>query len=211
MTNPMTLASLAAHLLSTQGAARRVVAIAGAPGSGKSTFAEALGQNLNTASPGIAAVLGMDGFHFDDRVLIARGHRERKGAPHTFDTGGLDALLGRLRADAGTDIAIPVFDRDLEIARAGAAIVPGSVRLIVFEGNYLLLDDPAWQPLRRHFDLSVMLDVPREVIVQRLTARWQGYDYTLEQLRTKLDSNDLPNADLVLTHSVAADVVVNNG
>jgi pantothenate kinase len=211
MTPSMTLASLAEHLLNTQGVARRIVAIAGAPGSGKSTFAEALGQSLNDASPGMAAVMGMDGFHFDDRILNARGHRARKGAPHTFDAGGLDALLGRLRADVGSDIAIPVFDRDLEIARAGAAIVAGSVRLIVIEGNYLLLDDPAWQPLRRHFDLSVMLDVPRDVVVQRLTARWQGYDYTPEQLRTKLDGNDLPNADLVLTRSVAADVVVGNG
>jgi pantothenate kinase len=206
----MTLSSLAEHLLSTQGAARRIVAIAGAPGAGKSTFSEALGQSLNMAEPGIAAVLGMDGFHFDDRVLNARGHRARKGAPHTFDTGGLDALLGRLRADEGSDIAIPVFDRDLEIARAGAAIVPAAARIVIVEGNYLLLDDPAWQPLRRHIDLTVMLNVPREVIVERLTARWLGYHFTSEQLSEKLNGNDLPNVDLVLTRSVPANVVVNN-
>ena len=209
--SPMDLPRLVDHLLRTQGAARRLVASAGAPGSGKSTFAEALVQALNAATPGIAGVLGMDGFHFDDRVLNARGHRARKGAPHTFDTGGLDALLGRLRADDGSDIAIPVFDRDLEIARAGAAIVASSVRLIVIEGNYLLLDDPAWTPLRRHVDLTVMLAVPRDVIVQRLTDRWNGYNYTPEQLRAKLEGNDLPNADLVLQHSVTADVTVVNG
>ena len=230
------LSTLTRHLLDTQGAKRRLVAIAGAPGSGKSTFAAALAQSLNSASTGstrplptpaapsgeagpgparargasngIAGVLGMDGFHLDDRVLIGRGQRERKGAPYTFDTGGLAATLARLRADDGSDIAVPVFDRDLEIARAGACILQGELRLIIVEGNYLLLDDPAWRPLWRHWDLTVSLEVRREVLLQRLTRRWQSLGLPPGQVQAKLEGNDLPNAELILSRSAKADFVV---
>lgn len=189
---------------------RKVVAIAGAPGSGKSTFVETLRDGLNAERPGFACVLAMDGYHFDDWVLEARGDRARKGAPHTFDVGGLESMLERLSVDNGKDIAVPIFDRSLEIARAGARIVPASARLILVEGNYLLLDDPAWAPLRRFFDVTVMLDVPRDVLVERLVARWRGYGMDEPAVREKLDGNDLLNADLVLSRSVAARYVVTN-
>lgn len=204
------IAQLADHLRRSQHEARRLVAIAGAPGSGKSTFVESLRERLNDGRPGFACVLAMDGYHFDDRVLETRGHRPRKGAPFTFDVGGLAAMLERLRADDGSDIAVPIFDRSLEIARAGAAIIPASARLILVEGNYLLLDDPAWTPLRRYFDVTVKLDVPRDVLIERLIARWRGYGMNEAAIREKLDGNDLVNADLVLSRSAAAQFVVAN-
>jgi pantothenate kinase len=118
------LPGLVAHLLSTQREARRLVAIAGAPGSGKSTFTEQLCARLNETAAGSTCVLAMDGFHFDDRVLESRGHRARKGAPYIFDVAGLAAVLHRLKANDGAEVAVPVFDRSLEIARAAAAIIP---------------------------------------------------------------------------------------
>jgi pantothenate kinase len=184
------------------GAGRRIVAVAGPPGSGKSTFAERLAQRLG------GAVLPMDGFHYDDIVLLERGHRPRKGAPFTFDVDGLAATLGRLAKDDGREVAVPVFDRSIEIARAGARIVGPGIRTVVVEGNYLLLDDPAWTPLRAWFDATVMLDVPMPVIEARLLARWQ--DLEGEALRAKMEENDLPNARLVAGHSVPADFLVPN-
>ena len=160
MTQTMDLEGLAARLAEEQGAARRVVAVAGPPGSGKSTFAERLHAAL--ASRVAAEVLPMDGYHYDDIVLEARGHRPRKGAPHTFDVDGFGAMLARLRADDGRDVAVPVFDRSIEIARAGARIVPAATRLVIAEGNYLLLDDPDWTRLRRYFDATVFLRVPED-------------------------------------------------
>ncbi|HEX7682564.1 MAG TPA: nucleoside triphosphate hydrolase [Trinickia sp.] len=204
------LAELVEHLRRSQRDARRLVAVAGAPGAGKSTFVESLCERLNVERPGLACILAMDGYHFDDRVLEARGQRARKGAPFTFDVGGLAAMLERLRADDGSEIAVPVFDRSLEIARAGAAIIPASARLIVVEGNYLLLDDPAWTPLRRYFDVTVMLDVPREVLIDRLVGRWRGYGMDEAAIRAKLEGNDLVNADLVLSRSATAEFIVAN-
>lgn len=202
------LAGLADELAAGQGPARRIVAVAGAPGSGKSSFAERLVRALEGRVA--AAVLPMDGFHYDDAVLEARGHRPRKGAPHTFDVDGLAALLARLAADDGREVAVPVFDRAIEIARAGARIIGPETRLVVAEGNYLLLDDPAWAPLRRLFDVTVFLDVPEPVLERRLRARWAGYGLTAEATRAKLEENDLPNARRVAGASVPADVVIPN-
>ncbi|HEX2018438.1 MAG TPA: nucleoside triphosphate hydrolase [Aurantimonas sp.] len=207
----MTLDGLAGTILSRNRSRRLIVALAGSPGSGKSTTAEILAERLNAASPGTADILPMDGFHYDDRVLEARGDRPRKGAPHTFDVDGLAVMLDRLKADDGRAVAVPVFDRAIEIARAGARIITPDARIIIVEGNYLLLDQPDWRALRSRFDLTVMLDVPEEVLRQRLTERWRGLGLAGAALTDKLEGNDLPNMRLVLSRSVPADVVLGNG
>jgi pantothenate kinase len=191
-------------------AGRAIVAIAGPPGSGKSTFAERMVEALNAEEEGAAALLSMDGFHFDDAVLIERGLRARKGAPTTFDVGGLEHLLGRLRLNSEKEIAIPVFDRTIEIARAGAAIIPQSARYVVVEGNYLLLDHEPWTRLAQYFDVSIFLDVADSVLRERLERRWRELGYDEERLRAKLDGNDLPNVELVKSHSRMADFVIAN-
>jgi pantothenate kinase len=211
--HPIDLAGLIEHLRDTQGAARRLVAIAGPPGAGKSTVTETLCANLNQHAPDFARILAMDGFHFDDRVLEARRQRARKGAPDTFDVDGFAAMLDRLRADDGRDIAVPVFDRSLEIARAGAEIIPAATRIVIVEGNYLLLDDPsypAWASLAPHFDVTVMLDVPRARLAERLAARWRSFGLDDAAVTAKVDGNDLVNADLVVTRSRAADFQLRN-
>lgn len=201
-----TAADFAEAVRKLPGDRRRIVAVSGAPGSGKSTFADWLAEELCRDGEGSAAVLPMDGFHFDDLVLNARGHRARKGAPHTFDTGGLAATLARLSADDGCEVAVPVFDRAIEIARAGARIIGPRIRTVVIEGNYLLLDDPAWTPLRRFFDLTAMLDVPEETLRRRLTERWVGFGFSGDALEAKLSGNDLINMRIVLEKSVAPDM-----
>lgn len=208
MSRILDLSELADHLVETQGPARRLVAIAGAPGSGKSAFVDALQRAI--AGRVLSEVLPMDGFHFDDTVLDARGHRPRKGAPHTFDVQGLATTLDRLAADDGREVAVPVFDRSIEIARAGARIIGPAARLILVEGNYLLLDDSDWAPLRHFFGLTVFLDVSESVLDERLRARWAGYRLSPDEIRRKLEENDLPNARLVVRSSVPADVVVRN-
>ena len=194
------LAAIAAN-----GAARLIGAGAGPPGAGKSAFADALAAALNHGRADEAAVVPMDGFHYDDRLLEARGLRQRKGAPSTFDVGGLRHLLLRLRAGDEPEVAVPVFDRDLEISRGSARMVPAEVRVVIVEGNYLLLDREPWRQLAPCFDITVLLREGRETLERRLTARWRGYGYDEARLREKLEGNDMPNVDLVLTQSRRAD------
>lgn len=194
------------------GPGRTVCAIAGAPGSGKSTLAEALVERLNDASQGgaegTAALLPMDGFHFDDLHLVPAVLRPRKGAPETFDVGGLRALLERLRVASEPFVAVPVFDRSIEIARGGARLIPREVPVIVCEGNWLLLDREPWSALRPLFDVTVMIDVPEAELRRRLRARWEGYGLSHDEIVWKLDGNDLPNGRLVRDGSAVADLVM---
>ncbi len=193
------------------GGARVIAAIAGAPGSGKSTQAEALVDRLNAQEPGLAAVLPMDGYHYDDLHLVPAGLRPTKGAPDTFDVGGLYHTLKRLRAGDEDFVAVPVFDRSIEIARAGARLIPASTRVIVAEGNYLLLNRAPWTRLMPLFDVKVLVTVPEPVLRARLTARWQHYNLTPDEIAWKLDGNDLPNGRVIMAESLGADYLLPNG
>jgi pantothenate kinase len=194
-----------------KGGGRVIAAVAGAPGSGKSTVAERLCAALNAGQAGLAAVLPMDGYHYDDLHLVPAGLRPRKGAPETFDVGGLYHTVTRLRARDEDFVAVPVFDRDIEIARAGARMIAADVPIIIVEGNYLLLEQEPWSRLRPLFDVAVLVDVPEPVLRERLTARWQHYDLTPEEIAWKLDGNDLPNGRFVMDQSRGADFRLANG
>lgn len=194
--DPDGLIAVARALLARPG--RQVMAIAGAPGAGKSTLVDHLADALATEP---VAVLPMDGFHYDDAVLNAMGRRPWKGAPDTFDVGGLRNALMRLRDPAEGAVAVPVFDRDLEISRGSARIIPPETRLILAEGNYLLLDRDPWRSLRPLFDATVMISVPEAELRRRLRQRWLGYDLTEEEIDFKLEQNDMPNGRVVLESS----------
>lgn len=187
---------------------QHIIALAGAPASGKTTLAAEAEAALNRQVPGACAVLPMDGFHYDDEVLVPRGWRPRKGAPHTFDVGGLRATLVRLRHNEEAAVAVPRFDRGLEIARAGAKLIERPVRLILVEGNYLLLKDPPWDALAPLFDTTALIRADEDTLAQRLTGRWQGYGLDEAAIREKLEDNDLPNGRLVYAGSREPDIVV---
>lgn len=189
---------------------RFILALAGPPGVGKSTLSEALVTEFRRQQQQ-AAIVPMDGFHYDNAVLEARGTLVRKGAPFTFDADGYAALLTRLRSEPEQDIAVPVFDRKLDLARAGGAIVTPDDRFLIAEGNYLLLDSPPWTRMAGLFDLTVMLTASIEVLSRRLTDRWLGFGLDPEQARKRALANDIPNAELVVQGSVKADLEIPSG
>jgi pantothenate kinase len=105
-------------------------------------------------------------------------------------------------------VAIPVFDRALELSRGSADLVTGDHRILITEGNYLLLDEAPWTGLAEYFDLTVMIDVPEAELDRRLLARWAFYGKTPGAARAWIDSNDMPNIRRVTQGSRRADVVI---
>jgi len=184
---------------------RIVVAIAGPPGVGKTTITQALTTIINDQQPGLAAILPMDGYHYDDIYLKKMGWQARKGAPHTFDVGGFAHMLRRLKVNNEKQIAVPVFDRSMEIARAGAMLIPQAARIVIAEGNYLLLNDGPWDTLAPCFNLTVMLKASQETITQRLRGRWVKHGLSANEITVKLNDNDLPNVEIVINNSRDSD------
>lgn len=190
-------AAIAAH----HGPSRLLVAIAGPPGAGKSTLAEALAAQIAGA-----AVVPMDGFHLDNGILEARGLLARKGAPETFDVAGFGALVARLKAE--DEVVIPVFDRCRDLAVAGARMIGPEARILLVEGNYLLLNEAPWRGLARFWDVTIAIEVPLAVLEARLTQRWRDHGLSEAAAVARAMGNDIPNARRVVAGSARADVTI---
>lgn len=198
---------LTQRVLSHQRGKRQLVAIFGAPGSGKSTLVERLCASINAGSAGSCAIVPMDGFHLDDAILRERGLLPRKGAPETFDVEGFIHLHRRLSDNLDESIAVPLFDRDMELSRAAARFVPQSVETVLIEGNYLLLQQPGWADLAQFYGLTIQLDVPVDELERRLMERWDDQGLSPQEAHAKVHGNDMLNAKLILSQSQAPDVL----
>lgn len=182
---------------------RCLIALVGPPASGKSTLSEALVHTLPQS-----AVVPMDGFHLDNRLLDARNLRAQKGSPDSFDALGFLHLIKRLKTEP--EVVYPVFDRAIDTSIAGAAYLEPDVRTVIVEGNYLLLDRPHWRDLAPLWDLSIYLAVPRDELRARLMERWRTHGFDEAAAAEKTDTNDLPNADFVAAHLIAPDITITN-
>ena len=174
------------------------VAVAGPPGSGKSSVAEALHEIIGETS----CVVPMDGFHLDNDTLAARGLIQVKGAPETFDLKGFARLVDGLKSR--TVRHFPTFDRDADSVMTDGGTVPEGVSILLFEGNYLLFDEDGWTDLADRWDASLWLDVPEDVLAHRLTQRWLDQGMTQQDAVTRAKGNDIPNARRVLKRAKTA-------
>ncbi|MFC4146022.1 nucleoside/nucleotide kinase family protein [Micromonospora mangrovi] len=183
---------------------RQLLGVAGAPGAGKSTLAERIVAEVGPT----ARLVPMDGFHLAGPELARLGRDGRKGAPDTFDVNGFVSLLRRLRRLEPTSVWAPAFRRDLEEPIAGSIEVPPEVRLVVTEGNYLLLDDEPWEEVRSLLHEAWFVDLAAELRLRRLIARHEAYGKSPEQARAWALGSDETNAALVAGTAGRADLVV---
>ncbi|MFE9808310.1 nucleoside/nucleotide kinase family protein [Streptomyces sp. NPDC005227] len=187
---------------------RALLGIAGGPGSGKSTLAERLVRRLDATGAFGVAHVPMDGFHLADAELDRLGRRDRKGAPDTFDAAGYAALLRRLREDEDALVYAPGFERVLEQPLAGAVPVPRSARLIVTEGNYLLLRDRAWARAREQLDEVWFCELEDAERVRRLVARHEEFGKDHDTAVAWVLGPDQRNAELIAATRDRADLIV---
>jgi pantothenate kinase len=186
---------------------RRLIGIAGAPGAGKTTYAERLVADAERDGTR-AAYLPMDGFHLADVALASLGILDRKGAPETFDAWGYAALLRRLRESPDHVVWAPGFERVLDQPLAGAVRVGPETELVVTEGNYLLLDRPPWRAVRAELDEVWFLDCADDVRRARLVARHREFGKSAADAEAWVARDDDANAALVTTTRARADRVV---
>jgi pantothenate kinase len=182
---------------------RTVLGITGPPGAGKSTLTSAL---LASLGPDVGH-LPMDGFHLADVQLDQLGLRDRKGAPETFDVDGFVSALSRLASSART-LYVPGFERHLEQPIAAALAIPPSARLVITEGNYLLLPGDGWERVRPLLAEVWYVDLDDDVRRSRLVERHVRFGKSPSAAREWVMRSDETNARLVAATRAAADVVV---
>lgn len=188
---------------------RVVLGITGPPGAGKSTLTELLLTSLRAdLGPDAVGHLPMDGFHLADVQLDRLGSRDRKGAPDTFDVDGYVAALERLHSRPDRTLFVPGFERELEQPLAAAIAIPPAVRVVVTEGNYLLLPDGGWEHVRPLLAETWFVEVDPDVRRDRLVRRHEQFGKSPAAARAWVNRSDEANAALVAATRDAADVIV---
>jgi pantothenate kinase len=189
---------------------RILVGIAGPPAAGKSTLAGTLVAALRAEfGPAASVVVPMDGFHLANAELARLGLADRKGAPETFDGVGFAALLRRLREPVpGEVVYAPEYSRVLHESIGGAIPVPVAVRVVVVEGNYLLLPRPPWDAVRASLDLVLYLEAPAPARVDALIRRQLSRGLARVAAVDWVERSDEVNAALIAGTRRYADVIL---
>jgi pantothenate kinase len=187
---------------------RVLLGVAGAPGSGKSTFSTCLAEALG---PGPALVVPMDGFHLGNAIIDGTPLKQRKGAPDTFDVGGYLSLLRRLAQRDEEVVYAPDFRRSIDEPVAASIAVPAAVPLVITEGNYLLADGPQWQQVRSQLDEVWFIDTPRELRLSRLVERHMLFGMDRPAAEAWAMGSDEANARLIEATRHRADRIIRWG
>ncbi len=199
------LATRAAGLI--RPADRVILGIAGSPGSGKTTFAKDIVGAL--CERGIAAAyLPMDGFHLANATLDTLGRHDRKGAIDTFDGWGFVSLLARIRTERDHDVFAPGFDRAVDEPIAGGLTIAPETRLVVAEGNYLLVDEEPWSRIPPLLAEAWFCAAPEAERMRRLVERHQRHGRTPAAAHAWARDVDGANALLIEPTRARADLVV---
>ncbi|MHB1102407.1 MAG: nucleoside/nucleotide kinase family protein [Devosia sp.] len=210
LTPEAALAFLVDHVqeLAARRPGRVAIGLAGGPGVGKSTLAMQLVEALHAQSPGLAAYVPMDGFHMLHAKLEALGTVKDKGAPHTFEGAAFADFLERLKTATGP-VSGPGYSRKIEDVVQDAFIIAAETRILIVEGNYLLLANSPWWRIKPLFDSSIFIAVPREKVRGRLLRRHaeEGL-FSDERNREHIERVDLSNYDLVSRSRPRADIAI---
>lgn len=192
---------------------RILIALAGPPGSGKSTVAanvvERLNQELN--KPTSAVTLPMDGFHLTraDLSRLPNSHEAfaRRGAHWTYDAAGIVHLVTALhttRNDRSVIHVAPSFDHERKDPVSESLQITPEVDIVIIEGNWLLFDQSPWLSISKMVDDTWFVDVDPDVAARRIARRHiqSGIETSWEQAMRRTTNNDMINGDLVKTKLV---------
>ncbi|KAF1846973.1 P-loop containing nucleoside triphosphate hydrolase protein [Cucurbitaria berberidis CBS 394.84] len=202
---------------------RILIALAGVPGSGKSTVSQALLTELALREVRDVAVVPMDGFHYTKEVLSKFLDPDlafrRRGAPFTFDADAFVDLVRALKTTPVTTnhepelfILAPSFDHAIKDPVQDAITVSSRTRLVIVEGNYTLLRQSPWNQVADAYDERWFVDAPVKLVKDRLAQRHlaAGIETSALAAAQRAEENDIPNGELIRSLLIRPDVVIEN-
>jgi pantothenate kinase len=81
-------------------------------------------------------------------------------------------------------------------------------KLVITEGNYLLLDKGGWEAVRAEIDEVWYIEVDDKLRLDRLTKRHQSYGKNYDEAFAWANGTDQQNAELVEITRDNADVII---
>ncbi|KAH8709631.1 putative uridine kinase [Beauveria bassiana] len=203
---------------------RVLIGVAGIPGSGKTTFAEAITTRINEIaskqtpeSPTPAAFLPMDGFHYPRSYLSAQAdaalYQSRRGASFTFDAAKFLGVIRRLRnAPLEDEIKAPSFDHAVKDPIEDDITIGPTQRIVIVEGNYVALNADIWRDAAALFDELWFVDIDFDRARERLAARHvkAGIVTSLQDGYKRADENDLINGKDIVENRMPIQEIVSS-
>ncbi|KAF3608004.1 hypothetical protein DY000_02044278 [Brassica cretica] len=195
---------------------KRLVGLAGPPGAGKSTLAYEVVSRINSLwpqkaasfdaevmPPDVATVLPMDGFHLYRSQLDAMEDPKEAHARR----GGEICFNLYVRFQKGS-VYVPSFDHGVGDPVEDDIFVSLQHKVVIVEGNYLLLEEGTWKDISDMFDEKWFIDVNLDTAMQRVEARHISTGKPPDVAKWRIDYNDRPNAELIVKSKTNADVLI---
>lgn len=190
---------------------RLLVLLAAPPGAGKTTlslFLEYLSKQDQTLTP--IQAIGMDGFHryqdyLDSHYLVRDGKticmKEVKGCPETFD---VEKLIKKIKEVQNQNTYFPFYNRVLHNPEEDMIYV--DQKIVLIEGNYLLLNEPLWKDIHLLFDDTVFISAEVKELESHLIQRKMMGGTLYHQAKQFYQNSDGVNVKRVLEHSLPANI-----
>lgn len=200
---------------------RILVGIAGPAAAGKSSLSIALAAACNLlwtldGATGDAKewvfAHSMDAYHLPNEHLESQNSglhtwKQLKGHKFTLDVEAFISDLHRLKSDPG-EVLLPIYDRSLHEAVAGALTVKSHHKLIIVEGLHLLAEEPPWDTVGSCLDRTVAMVVPLEWCKGAVIARKVAGGRDVECATAHFDRVDGPIFDEIKTVAHKAHVTL---
>ncbi|PPJ57145.1 hypothetical protein CBER1_08467 [Cercospora berteroae] len=188
---------------------RCLVALAGGPGSGKSTIAASISAAV--AERGVKCqAISIEGF-MKPKKELNDNMMKRRGAIETFDGEAAVELLKKMRQlGPGHEIRAPTFDEDKGEPVPSSQTIEADSETVIFEGIYLLADQEPWKQMESLVDEKWFIHVRPELSRERVVGRRidKGMHQDKEEAYKVYDESDGLNNDFIAKHRYHTDVII---